>query len=159
MIASSYRSSPRGLDPARGWTSIAPPSAKAFSVPAQPYGASRKLRLGHLLFSGKFPLCFGFDRQIELPGGRATIHQAQIFRSHGRQTSFAPSMQLVTDLATDQVHTTLPGGVSDRPFSRLYANRLADWLQHRYAVLTPETPSPFTYNPIRFTDQSPKNKI
>jgi penicillin amidase len=111
--------------------------ARAFSVPVRRYGDTRKVRLNHLLLGSKFPLWFGFDRQIELPGGRATVSQAQVFRSHGRETSFAPSMQIVTDLSRGDLHTTLAGGVADRPFTKLYANRLRDWLRGHYAVLAP----------------------
>src|SRR5262249_52883735 len=46
--------------------------AKALSTPPQPYGQTRKLRMRHLLFGGKLPLFFGFDRMLEMPGNRAT---------------------------------------------------------------------------------------
>jgi len=82
-----------------------------------------------LLVGGRLPRWAGFDRgPVPLRGGRGTIHQGQIYRSGGRQTSFAPSYRLVTDLAESAVYTCLAGGPSDRRFSRWYASGIADWL-------------------------------
>jgi penicillin amidase len=89
----------------------------------------------HLLFGGKLPRIFGFDRTIELRGNRATVHQGQICRSHGRDSCFGPSLRLVTDLATDELQTALPGGPSDRRFSKWYVSDLAGWLQGRYKTI------------------------
>jgi penicillin amidase len=110
--------------------------SKALSVPPQPYGQTRKLRMRHLLFGGKLPLFFGFDRMLEMPGNRATVHQGQIFRGGGRELSFAPSLRFLTDMATDEVQTALAGGVTDRPFSKWYANGLADWVAGQYKTLS-----------------------
>jgi penicillin amidase len=110
--------------------------AKALATPPQPYGQTRKLRMRHLLFGGKLPLFLGFDRMLEMPGNRATVHQGQIFRGGGRELSFAPSLRFLTDLAADEVQTTLAGGVSDRPFSKWYANGLADWVGGLYKTLS-----------------------
>ncbi len=110
--------------------------AKAFAVPPKPYGETRKLRMRHLLFGGKLPLLFGFDRMLEMPGNRATVHQGQIYRGGGRELSFAPSLRFLTDLATDEIQTTLAGGASDRPFSRWYANGLPDWIRGQPKILS-----------------------
>jgi len=105
-------------------------------VPVKPYGATRQVMMRHLLFGGNLPACLGFDRgPITLPGSRATVHQGQIYRADGRDTTFAPSLRLVTDLATDEAHTTLAGGVSDRRFSQWYNNGTADWSSGSYKVL------------------------
>ncbi len=108
---------------------------KALAAESQPYGRGRKLRMRHLLFGGRLPIAFGFDRVIELRGCRSTVHQGQIFRSGGRETSLGPSLHLVTDMSTDSMHTTLPGGPSDRRFSRWYVSGLRDWLKGRYKKL------------------------
>jgi len=110
--------------------------AKALSIPSEAYGRSRKLRMRHLLFGGKLPLFFGFDRMIEMPGNRATVHQGQIYRGGGRELSFAPSLRFMTDLATDEIRTTLAGGPSDRFLSKWYANGLAYWVEGRYKILS-----------------------
>ena len=96
------------------------------------------MTMSHILFGGKMPRLLGFDRgPITLAGGRATVNQGQIYRSAGRVTSFAPSVRLVTDLGTDEVHTALAGGVSDRRFSRWYVSDLKRWLRGEYKRFTP----------------------
>ena len=109
--------------------------AKALTTPPQPYGTTRKVRMRHLLFGGKLPLFLGFDCRLEMPGNRATVHQGQIFRGGGREMSFAPSLRFMTDLATNEIQTTLAGGASDRRFSKWYSNGLRDWIDGRYKVL------------------------
>ncbi|MBI2924629.1 MAG: penicillin acylase family protein [Verrucomicrobia bacterium] len=92
--------------------------------------------LKHLLFGGKLPRWLGFDRgPITVPGGRATVHQSQVYRSSRRECTFAPSLRFVADLATDELHANMPGGASDRCCSPWYNNGTADWLAGRYHVL------------------------
>jgi penicillin amidase len=80
----------------------------------------------------------GFDRgPFPLRGGRATIHQGQVFRQGGRETSWAPSYRLATDFAEPVARTALAGGPSDRRFSRWYANEIQDWLDGRTKQLSP----------------------
>ncbi len=109
--------------------------ARSLAAPAEPYGWQRRIRMKHLLLGGKLPLFLGFDHLVELPGGRATVCQGQIHRGARRETSFAPSFRLITDLAHHALHTSLPGGASDRRFSRWYLHGLADWLAGRYKTL------------------------
>lgn len=95
-----------------------------------------KVVLRHILFGGMLPIRLGFDRgPIVLKGGRATVHQAQVYHNKGREVAFAPSYRFVADLATDDAHTTLPGGPSDRRFSKWYARGLLDWLHGRFRTL------------------------
>jgi len=108
---------------------------RMLSSPPKPYGQTRMVRMRHLLLGGKFPLFFGFDRMLEMPGNRATVHQGQIFRGGGREMSFAPSLRFLTDMATDEIQITLAGGASDRFLSKWYVNRLQDWIAGRYKVL------------------------
>ena len=97
------------------------------------------LRMQHLVLGGRLPLWVGLDYgPIALRGGRATIHQGQIYRSGGRTTSFAPSYRLVTDLGESSARTCLAGGPSDRPFTRWYTSGIADWLAGRFKTLRPE---------------------
>ena len=109
--------------------------AAALATPPKAYGPTRRVRMRHLLFGVKLPLWLGFDRMLELPGNRATVHQGQIHRGAGREMSFAPSFQMVTDLGQDEIQTALPGGVSDRRFSKWYANGLSDWVKGHYKIL------------------------
>ncbi len=74
---------------------------------------------------------------VKAPGGRGTIRQGQVYRSGGRETSFAPSFRLVTDFADEAAHTALAGGPSDRRTSRWYASGLAAWQAGRLKPLRP----------------------
>jgi penicillin amidase len=101
-----------------------------------PYGATRRITLSHLLFGGKLPGFLGFDYgPIELPGGRATIPQGQIFKSAGRVTTFSPSYRMIADMADGELHTTIAGGAVDRRFSRWYVNEVKNWLRGVYKSL------------------------
>ena len=137
---------------ASSWPRIRPGSAAARATksiarsPPRPWPSSRGLgarfaeyMLRHLLFGGKLPAFLGFDRgPVSVPGGRATIHQMQMYRSDDRVTTFVPSFRMVTDLATDQLHTNLAGGPSDRRFSRWYCSDLKNWLAGKYKTITPD---------------------
>ena len=90
----------------------------------------------NIFFNGKLPAFLGFDRgPWAAMGGRATLHQAQLYTSRGRRTSFLPSFRIVSDLATDEAFSNLAGGPSDRRFSRWYANDIQNWLHGRYKAL------------------------
>ena len=116
-------------------------AGKALQVPPRPWGAVRKVRMGHLLFGGRLPAFLGFDRgPITIVGGRATIHQGQIYRTGNRTTTFCPSFRMVTDLSTDEVHSSLAGGPRDRRFSRWYVSGLKDWIKGKYKVVRAEGP-------------------
>lgn len=101
-----------------------------------PYGKTRGIVLKHLLFGGKLPRFLGFDHgPVDLPGGRATVIQGQIFQSAGRQTTFSPSYRMIADLSQPSILTCLPGGPSDRRFSAHYTNDLGNWLKGNYKTL------------------------
>lgn len=106
------------------------------SVEPAPYGKTRSIILAHLLFGGQLPGFLGFDYgPLTLPGCRATIPQGQIFNNAGRLTTFSPTYRFITDLATDEIHTNLAGGPSDRRFSNWYVNDLKNWYEGNYKVL------------------------
>jgi penicillin amidase len=108
-------------------------AAEALSVEPRPWGEGQQYMLRHLLLGGKLPAFFGFDRgPVTALGGRATIHQGQLYRAHGRFTSFVPSFRFVADLASDDYHSCLEGGPSDRRFSRWYCSDLENWLAGKY---------------------------
>ncbi|PKQ09744.1 MAG: penicillin acylase family protein [Alphaproteobacteria bacterium HGW-Alphaproteobacteria-12] len=113
-----------------------PVIAAALAAPAQAWGVSQRVTLGHILFGGRLPRLFGFDRgPVAIKGGRATPHQGQIYRSGGRATSFAPSLRIVADLGSDDLLTSMSGGPSDRRFSRFYCSDLPRWIAGRYKRL------------------------
>jgi len=64
---------------------------KIEDIKPQKWGNGRKFTMSHMLFGGKFPRFLGFDKgPITGKGGRATIHQGQIYESAGRVTTFMP---------------------------------------------------------------------
>lgn len=101
-----------------------------------PYGRTRSITLAHLLFGGQLPKFLGFDiGPLALPGCRATITQGQIFKNAGRLTTFSPTYRFIVDLSTDEIHSNLAGGPSDRRFSKWYVSDLKNWYEGNYKVL------------------------
>ena len=113
-------------------------AAGALNVETKTWGEVRKFTMTHILFGGKLPSFLGFDRgPIVGIGGRATIHQGQIYRSGGRVTTFMPSYRFVTSLSEDTFFSNLAGGPSDRRFSKWYCSDLENWLSYKYKKITP----------------------
>jgi len=108
-------------------------------VKPKQWGETRKVLFEHILFEGKLPKFLGFDKgPHSLRGGRATIHQGQIYRTANRGTTFFPSFRTVTDFAQDETYTNLAGGPSDRRFSKWYASDLKNWLNGTYKTIKPD---------------------
>lgn len=102
------------------------------------WGEENRITMRHLVLGGKLPGLFGFDHgPITLPGGRASIRQGQVFRSGGRDTCFGPSVRFVVDLAEEGAHTALPGGPSDRRFSKHYLSDVERWKKGALKHLRP----------------------
>lgn len=100
------------------------------------YASTRTITLSHLLFGGRLPRFLGVDvGPLALPGSRATITQGQIFRHAGRLTTFSPGYRMICDMATDEIHTNLAGGPSDRRFTKWFASDLRNWYEGNYKVL------------------------
>lgn len=111
---------------------------KALDVEPKPWGTGREFMLTHLLFGNRLPRFLGFDRgPVQAVGNRATIHQGQIYKSAGRDTTFMPSLRIVTDLAEDTVYSNMAGGPSDRRFSKWYHSDFSNWDKGRYKKLSP----------------------
>lgn len=106
--------------------------------PRVTWGHQRRIRMKHILLGSQLPAFLGLDHgPIELPGVRATIVQGSIMKSYGRETSFAPSYRIVTDMSQNEALTILAGGPSERPFSRLYTHDVKAWLAFQYKRLKP----------------------
>lgn len=100
---------------------------------AKNWGEVNNITLSHILLGKKMPSLFGFDKgPFPLPGGRATVHQGQVYNNSGRKTSFAPSFRLVTDMAENKLYTNYAGGVSDRRFSKWYNNDFVNWINGKF---------------------------
>ncbi|MGD9310401.1 MAG: penicillin acylase family protein [Desulfosarcina sp.] len=109
---------------------------EGLAVTPERYANNRSIVMAHVLFGGRVPRLLGFDYgPIALPGCRATISQGQLFKSDGRSTTFSPTYRLITDMATDEIHTNLAGGPSDRRFSKWYISDLRNWYEGNYKVL------------------------
>jgi penicillin amidase len=109
---------------------------KAEDTLGRSWGEAQSVWMNQVFFDGKLPRFLGFDYgPISLEGSRATVVQGARFHSHGRETTFSPSYRYIADLGTEEVHTALAGGPSDRRFSRWFKNEISDWLAHRYKVL------------------------
>lgn len=102
------------------------------------WGSVQQFTLSHILFGGKLPGFLGFDRgPITGLGGRATIHQGQIYRSAGRVTTFMPSFRFVIDMSEERVFSNMAGGPSDRRFSKWYVSDLQNWIDGKYKITLP----------------------
>jgi penicillin amidase len=102
----------------------------------KPWGECNRFVLRHLLFGGKLPRFLGFDYgPISIRGGRATVHQGQIYRSAGRDTSFVPSYRFVTDFSERVLYSNMLGGADDRRFGRFYRSEVENWLNGVYKKL------------------------
>jgi penicillin amidase len=78
----------------------------------------------------------GFNsRRYPMPGNHATPFQGHVLQTATRESTFAPSYHLVTDLGTDEAWTNLPGGPSESRFSRLYNNDVGRWFSGEYKPL------------------------
>ena len=115
-------------------------ATQSLDVQPRPWGRDQQFTMSHLLLGGKLPRWFGFDRgPVTAIGGRATIHQGQIYRSGGRTTTFVPSYRFVADLASDDFLSNLLGGPSDRRFSKWYCSDLHNWLSGKYKRIAHRT--------------------
>ena len=104
--------------------------------PAKKWGDVNRFELTNMLLGGKLPKFVGFDKgPFPMPGCRATIHQGQIYNNAGRKTSFAPSYRMIADMSQTNVYTNLAGGVSDRRFSKYYANDFKNWQTGKYKTI------------------------
>jgi penicillin amidase len=101
---------------------------KGLNTEIKKWGDVNQITMRHIILGGQLPEWLGFDKgPFPLPGGRATIHQGQVYKSAGRQTSFAPSFRIVTDMSEDALYTNFAGGVSDRRFTKWYNNDFSNW--------------------------------
>lgn len=111
---------------------------RALGLAPKSWGQQQHITLKNIFFDGRLPQFFGFDKgPIPIIGGRATIHQGQIYRSDNRETTFIPTIRMITDMAEQSMHSSLLGGPSDRRFSKWYASDVAHWVKGQYKTLTP----------------------
>jgi len=109
------------------------------TIEIKTWGSVQQFLMKHILFDGKMPGFLGFDKgPITGVGGRATIHQGQIYRSAGRVTTFMPSFRMTMDMAKPGMHSNLAGGATDRRFSKWYTSGMPGWLAGEYKFTRPD---------------------
>ncbi len=80
---------------------------------------------------------FNYPKE-EAPGGPYTINVAMpsnFSSKTGMPVTLAPSVRLVSDLGTQIIYVSLPGGVSGNPFSRYYYNLYLMWVRGEYVTI------------------------
>ena len=75
---------------------------RGLEKPTSRHGATRRIFINNLFFGGKLPRFLGFDYEFEHIGSRATIPQSQLYRSAGRDNSFAATFRMVCDFRRDR---------------------------------------------------------
>jgi penicillin amidase len=110
---------------------------------APPWGQVHSLLLQHLVFGGnEVARRLRLDRgPFPWDGGRATVRQASMFYDGDRLTTFAACYHYVTQLGGTSSFTNTPAGVSERPWSRHYADDLERWLRGEYKEMRMGDPS------------------
>ncbi len=113
-------------------------AAREEDEPDEPWGVMNAFRFTNRFFEGNFVgHALGFHTsELPMPGCHATPFQGHLLRSAKRETTFAPSYHLVTDLGTDDAWTNLPGGPSESRFSGWYKSDIPLWCEARYKRLS-----------------------
>jgi penicillin amidase len=106
----------------------------------QAWGVTNAFNFTNRFFEAQFVgRALGFHTgELPMPGCHATPFQGHLLRSAKRETTFAPSYHFVTDLATDEVWSNLPGGPSESRFSRYYKNDIPRWASGEYKRIAVE---------------------
>ncbi|MFT4927386.1 MAG: penicillin amidase [Phenylobacterium sp.] len=111
---------------------------RALKLTPKKWGQVQQITLKNIFFNGTTPDFLGFDKgPVTAIGGRATIHQGQIYRRDGRQSTFMPSLRMVTEMDKHELHTCLLGGPSDRRFSKWYDSGIGAWQKGKYKLISP----------------------
>ena len=105
----------------------------------QPWGQFNSFRMINRFFEQAHGgRVLGFKSgELPMPGCHATPFQGHLLRSANREETFAPSYHFVTDLATDEAWTNLPGGPSESRFSKYYRSDVGRWFAGEYKRLAP----------------------
>ncbi|MEM6655649.1 MAG: penicillin acylase family protein [Planctomycetota bacterium] len=114
-------------------------AARAIAEPAQKWGDLNYFHFtNRFLGEGVTGRLLGMQSaRTAMPGCHASPFQGHLLRTKTRESTFAPSYHFVTDLATDEAWTNLPGGPSESAFSKWYQSDVARWTAGEYKRLTP----------------------
>ncbi|GAA4432871.1 penicillin acylase family protein [Bremerella cremea] len=98
----------------------------------------------------------GFDSpQYAMPGCHATVFQGHVLQTATRESTFAPSYHLVTDMAKEEAWTNLPGGPSESRFSWYYKSDVPRWLEGGYKRIAPQKEAPTESSPPKELPEKP----
>ncbi|NOZ40792.1 MAG: penicillin acylase family protein [Planctomycetes bacterium] len=113
---------------------------RAAEEPIAPWGEINAFHFTNRFFEGsRVGKLLGFRSERKaMPGCQATPFQGHLLATATRESSFAPSYHLVTDLGTQEAWTNLPGGASESRFSKWYRNDIARWLAGDFKRLLPQ---------------------
>ncbi len=101
------------------------------------WGEENQFHFTHILFGEKFkstPLLRKlFNRgPYHLRGDKSTVCQGSLFRSGGRQSSFAPSYRMITAMNSPLVFTAIPSGPHESVFRAQWFNETNRYLNLQY---------------------------
>jgi penicillin amidase len=118
-------------------------ASRAEKEPVQKWGEFNSFHFTNRFFGadkGRARQFLGFrSKSIGMPGCAATPFQGHLLTTAKRESSFAPSYHMVTDLGTDEAWTNLPGGPSENRFSKWYKVDISRWLSAQYKRLAPRS--------------------
>jgi penicillin amidase len=109
---------------------------------AQPWSAINNFHFTDRFFGNhRVGRILGYNsRRYPMAGCHATLFQGHVLQTAKRESTFAPSYHLVTELSSDEAWTNLPGGPSENRFSKYYKSDLGRWLTGEYKRLAPQRP-------------------
>ncbi len=100
------------------------------------WGKHNRFTMHHLLFSGKLGKLLRYNiGPLEIAGSRATVAASFIMHESKRAVAVGACYRSVSDLATDEAHTILAGGPSEKAFSPFYKIDIKKWLNFEYKKL------------------------
>ena len=113
---------------------------RAEEEPVAPWGEVNSFHFANRFFEGsRVGRMLGFHSdQMPMPGCQATPFQGHLLATATRESSFAPSYHFVTDMASNEAWTNLPGGASESRFSKWYRNDIARWASGEHRLLEPK---------------------
>lgn len=112
---------------------------QAAAEPLVPWSEANAFHFANRFFeNSRVGRLLGFHSERKaMPGCQATPFQGHLLATATRESSFAPSYHMVTDMGTHEAWTNLPGGPSESRFSKWYRTDIERWLSGAYKRLLP----------------------
>ncbi len=112
---------------------------RAAAEPRVPWGEANSFHFANRFFeNSRVGRLLGFHSERKaMPGCQATPFQGHLLATATRESSFAPSYHLVTDMGNHEAWTNLPGGPNESRFSKWYRTDIDRWLNGEYKRLLP----------------------